>query len=110
VCSRGLFCPAFLFTRRRSCVLIVVFLHDVLNDQGNSPVRWIERVVRSAQPLIGEPTNLSDLVDPDSTFLHQAASGVRPIGRQFPIAIVGGTCEGLRVSVPFDREFVRKVS
>src|SRR5712691_4713656 len=86
-------------------IFFFVVLHDVLDDERDAAVGWVEGGVRLAQTLVGKSADLGHLVGPDSVGLHDAAGGVRAIGRKFPVAVGGGGIR-LRIGVTFDGEFV----
>ena len=69
-------------------VFIVTVFDDVLHDERNTAVGWIKRRFGFAQLLVSEAADLRDLVGPDSATLHQPASGVGAVGREFPVAVV----------------------
>src|SRR5204863_1522728 len=55
-----------------------------LHDQRNSPVRWINWILRLAQKLVGKAAHLGYLFLSQPLLLHQAARRIRAISGEFP--------------------------
>ena len=80
----------FFVRRGRASLFVVIIFLDVLHDERDAPVGRVERRFRLAESLIGEAADLNDLVGANTIGLHDAASGVGAIGREFPVSISGG--------------------
>src|SRR5690349_17377821 len=96
----------FLVRRCRAGLLVVTVFLDVLHDERDAAVGRVERCFRLAEPLIGEAADLNDLVGAHSIGLHDAASGIGAIGREFPVSISRRRSIGLGIGMAFDGEFV----
>src|SRR5579883_1412567 len=79
---------------------------EILDDERDASIRWIEGVRFFSEALIGETPNLGNLVQPNAAGLHEAASGVGTIGGKLPIGVGGAFGVGLGISVAFDGNFV----
>ena len=86
--------------------LLRIALVGVLDDQRNSPVRWINGILRLAQKLVGKAAHLGNLFLSQPLLLHQAARGVRAIGGEFPVAIISFSAIRLGIRVTLDGNFV----
>lgn len=53
---------------------------QILDNQRDATVGWIERVAGFLQVLVGETANLRDLILPDAMSLHEAAGGIGAVG------------------------------
>src|SRR5579872_5309924 len=96
----------FFTGRRRTGLLVLIIFLDVLHDERDVSVGRIERRFRLAESLIGEAADLNDLVGAHSIGLHDAASGIGAIGREFPVPISSRRSIGLGIGMAFDGEFV----
>src|SRR5579863_115122 len=61
-------------------VFLITVFHDVLHDERDTTVGWVERGVRLAQTLVGKSADLRHLAGPDSVGLHNASGRVGAIG------------------------------
>src|SRR5208337_322055 len=83
---------------------------DVLHDDRNAPVRRVQRILSVAQALVRKATHLRDLVAAQSRLLHQSPRRVRPIRREFPVAVAALAAIRFRVRVSLDRNLVGSFS
>src|SRR5205823_7179321 len=76
--------------------------------QSNPPVRWIKRILRFAQKLIGKPPDLRNLRPSQTLLLHQSSRGIGAVRRELPIPIIPLPAIRLRIGMALYRNFVRQ--
>jgi hypothetical protein len=78
----------------------------VPDDDRDSTVTRIFRVLGIAKGLVGKSSHLSYLVNAHSTSLHKLPGGVGSIRGQLPIAVVTAPRGWSRIGVSFDQDLV----
>src|SRR5580698_6842743 len=79
---------------------------DVLDDQRDSPVRGIQRILRNSKPLVSVASDLGNLVISHTALLHETAGGIGAVGGEFPISIGCTARVGFGISVALHRDFI----
>src|ERR1700689_142550 len=72
----------------RGVVGVVLVRLQLLNDQGNAPVRRIQRIFQIAQSLVGISSNLGYLIPAETVLLHETSRCIGSVGGKFPVPIV----------------------
>src|SRR5271155_5583326 len=68
---------------------VIIIFYEILYDQRDAAVGWIQGRIWLAKPLICESADLRYLIFADSILLHQAACGDGAIRGKLPIPIIG---------------------
>src|SRR5438045_9562743 len=100
--------PRYLVYRLRRSSFRCIASVGVLDNQRNPPVRWIKRILRVAQKLIGKPPDLRNLRPSQTLLLHQSSRGIGAVRRELPIPIIPLPAIRLRIGMALYRNFVRQ--
>src|SRR5271165_1590906 len=83
---------------------------QVLHDDGDATIGWVQRFVFLARHLIGIASYLRNLVCSQAAVLHQPPGGVGPIRGKLPVPVFAPAGVGLGIGVAFDGEVIGKLS